>query len=240
MSAFSSMPDSRPALVLLPGHLCAPSIWDEQVAGLSDLARGLPLSLLDADSMAGLAASVLARAPERFALAGFSMGGHVAMEIMRQAPHRVERLALVDTRADTDAPERMQVRLDDLQLVRERGIEALIPSLPGRWMLPEHAAREDLRERLAAMVRSVGAEGQRTQQRALMTRIDSLPSLAAITCPTLVFCGREDTANPVWMHEAMHGRIAGSRLRVVERCGHLSLIEQPAALVSAMREWLRW
>ncbi len=190
--------------------------------------------------MAGLAEQVLSRSPEKFSLAGFSMGGHVAMEIMRRAPHRVKRLALIDTRADVDSPERLRLRERDARLVQDGGFEALAAQLPDRWMSATHAAESTLRERLLRMVRAVSDDTRQEQLAALLTRIDSRPFLPIITCPTLVMCGRQDAPNPVWMHEEMVALIPGATLRVIEDCGHLSPIEQPDAVSDALRDWLRW
>lgn len=225
-------------MVLLGGHLCTPALWEAQCRDLADAADCLPLALDGGDTMAALADAVLARAPERFALAGLSMGGHVAMEIMRRAPARVERLALVDTRAGVDSPERLEARARDAERVRAQGFEALAAELPARWMHASSAARPELRARVLAMVRAVDAVTRGRQVRALLSRIDSRPSLPAIACPTLVLCGRQDAACPVWMHEEMAALIPGAVLEVIEDCGHLSPLERPAAVTDALRRWL--
>ncbi|WP_212745049.1 alpha/beta fold hydrolase [Hydrogenophaga sp. 2FB] len=198
----------------------------------------MPLSLTDGVSMAELAQSVLRRAPERFSLAALSMGGHVAMEIMRQAPDRVERLALIDTRADVDSPERLKTRVDDDVMVKNEGFSALVDLLPGRWMLPAHAAIPHLRQLVIDMAMETGLEGRHRQLQALLGRIDSRASLATISCPTLVMCGRQDLANPVWMHEEMAKLVPAAQLQIIEDCGHLSPVEQPVAVSSALRSWL--
>lgn len=225
---------------MLGGHLCTSALWAAQCAALDDVAECLPLSLSDGNSMAELAQSVLQRAPKRFSLAALSMGGHVAMQLMRQAPERVERLALIDTRADVDSPERLKTRADDEAKVASDGFRALVDLLPARWMLPAHAAMPHLRRLVVDMALDSGLEVRQQQLQALLGRIDSRPSLPAINCPTLVMCGRQDTANPVWMHKEMVALIPGARLRVIDDCGHLSPVEQPAAVASAMRDWLTW
>lgn len=225
---------ARPTLVLLPGHLCTEALWSAQCDALSDIADCLPLPLLGADSMQGLAESVLDSAPARFSLAALSMGGHVAMEIMRLAPERVERLALIDTRADVDSPERLKLREVD----RDRSLLELVPELPARWMLPAHAADAGLAAHVADMALTIGEETRRRQQRALLARIDSRPSLRFVRCRTLILCGRQDIPNPIWMHEEMAGLIPDATLEIIERCGHLSPLEQPEAVTASLRRWL--
>lgn len=158
--------------------------------------------------------------------------------MMRRAPERVERLALVDTTAAPDTPQRRELRHADLERVRRDGFDALVAELPARWLLPEHAADRSLHDRVVAMARACGPAIHRRQQAALMVRPDARPGLAAIACPTLVLCGREDRPNPLAMHEAIAAAIAGARLVVVERCGHLSPIERPDAVTAALRDWL--
>ena len=123
--------------------------------------------------------------------------------------------------------------------VRAGGIEALIPELPGRWLLPAHAQRPALTSLMAEMARSIGARGQLNQQAAMLARPDSLDDLKRLQVPTLVMCGREDPVTPVRDHEAMAARIPAARLEIVETCGHLSTIEQPEAVNRVLIDWLR-
>jgi pimeloyl-ACP methyl ester carboxylesterase len=218
--------------------MCTAALWSPQCRELGDIAHCVALELDEGDSMSAMADSVLRRAPAHFAPAGLSMGGHVAMEIMRKAPERVERLALVGTRADVDSPERLRLRKEDEDLVATSGLPALIERFPDRWLSPEHAADPSFRLRVIGMATAVGPETREKQRHALLTRIDSRSSLANIACPTLVMCGREDLANPAWMHLDMASRIAGTRLRILEDCGHLAPIEQPEAVTRALRDWL--
>ena len=128
--------------------------------------------------------------------------------------------------------------LADIAAVEAGGIEALIPQLPGRWLLPSHQQRDDLTGLMASMARSIGAEGQRNQQRAMLGRPESLADLAAVRVPTLVLCGAGDAVTPLADHAAIVARIAGARLVVVPDSGHLSTIEQPAAVTAALSTWL--
>lgn len=228
-------------VVFLPGHLCARPLWQAQMDALT--ADGVVcrfLTLNDADSVASMAKHVLDHAPDRFSLAGLSMGGYVALEIMRQAPQRVERLALLDTTAKPDRPENLEIRQAAVQLARDHGLKALTGQLYSRWMHPEHAQRPELRAIVDGMAEEVGVLNQRLQVKAMISRPDSRRTLQGIACPTLVLCGREDAVTPLADHEEMAALVRSSHLRVIEHCGHLSTIEKPAEVIAAMREWLTW
>jgi pimeloyl-ACP methyl ester carboxylesterase len=190
------------------------------------------------DSMAGMAEQLLDNAPERFTLIGLSLGGYVAFEVIRQQRQRIERLALIDTTAVADHPARAAGRLADIAKVRDGGIDALIPELPSRWLLPAHVQRADLVALMGDMARSVGAAGQFNQQTAMLHRPDSHADLATLRVPVLVMCGREDPVTPVADHEAMAACVPGSRLEIVAQCGHLSTIEQPQAVNRVLIDWL--
>lgn len=194
--------------------------------------------LTRADSMAGVAESVLAAAPPRFALAGLSMGGYVSFEIMRRAPERVMRLALLDTSARADTPEQTEARRALIDLCDRGEFKGVTPRLLPRWIHPARLADTALTETVMAMTARVGREAFVRQQTAIMSRPDSRPGLSRIGCPTLVLCGREDQATPVEVHREMAADIANARLAVVPECGHLSPLERPAEVTAALRAWL--
>ncbi|MFO1349584.1 MAG: alpha/beta fold hydrolase [Gammaproteobacteria bacterium] len=230
----------RPTLLLLPGLLCDRALWRHQIDYLADRADIVVADMTRADTMVEMARSVLAQAPPRFALAGLSMGGYCALEILRQAPQRVERLALLDTTARLDTPEQSQ-RRRDLMVLSERGEFKGVAT----WLLPLfiHASRLDdkaLVDEIVAMTRRVGPEAFLRQQRAIMSRPDSRPHLPAISCPTLVLCGREDMLTPLAVHEEMAAAIPGARLVVIENSGHLPTLEWPQQVTQALRAWLDW
>ena len=189
--------------------------------------------------MAGVAHDVLAAAPFAvFALAGLSMGGYIALEIMRQAPQRVSKLALLDTAAGADLPEQTQRRMEFISLA-ERGkflgiTDMLLPLLVHPSRLNERA----LTDVVKSMAKNVGKEAFVRQQRAIMSRADSRVLLGAIACPTLVLCGRQDALTPLARHEEIAAGIMGSRLEIIEDCGHLSTLERPAEVNAALRRWL--
>jgi len=228
----------RPTLVFACAHLCDERLFAPQVDALCEGFDCRVLVFREHDSMAGMAEALLAAAPERFTLIGLSLGGYVAFEVMRCAPSRVERLVLLDTTAAADSEIRRAGRHADIATVQTGGIEALIPELPKRWLLPANRARADLLASMADMARSVGADGQLNQQLAMLARPESLAGLGAVRVPTLVACGAEDLVTPVADHEAIAAGIAGARFERIADCGHLSTIEQPAAVSRLLVDWL--
>lgn len=228
----------RPFLAFACAHLADERLYAAQVAALQGRYECRCFVFRDQDSLRAMADELLANAPQRFTLIGLSLGGYVAFEVIRRQLHRLERLALLDTTAAADQPARHAGRLADIAKVREGGIEALIPELPARWLLPAHAQRPELVALVAEMARSVGARGQRNQQTAMLGRPDSHGDLAKVAVPTLVMCGREDPVTPIADHEAMAACVSGSRLEFIERCGHLSAIEQPEAVTRVLCDWL--
>lgn len=229
---------AKAPLLLLPGLLCDRALWEPQLAGLADIADMTVGNLTRDDSMAGMARSVLAAAPPRFALAGLSMGGYVSFEIMRQAPERVERLALLDTSARPDRPEQTKDRQELIKLAKQGRFKGVTPMLLPRWVHPARAQDPEIISTVTEMTQRVGGETFIRQQTSIMGRPDSRPMLAAIRCPTLVLCGHEDAATPVELHREMAADIANARLVIVPDCGHLSTIEQPEAVNRALRRWL--
>ena len=229
---------NRPALVLLSGHLCSEKLWENQINAFKGDYTCLPYVFRQGDSIENFAQQVLDTAPASFSLAGLSMGGYVAFEIMRRAPLRVERLALLDTSAEADTAERTAQRYLDMKAADDLGLEGFAKTLPARWMHPVQANQEVFRDSIVEMVLSVGHAAQKQQARALMNRVDSFPTLATIKCPTLILCGREDLPTPLSMHEDMARCMPGARMVVIEQCGHLSTMEQPAAVNAALRQWL--
>jgi pimeloyl-ACP methyl ester carboxylesterase len=228
----------RPYVAFACAHLSDERLYAAQIAALGDRYDCHAFVFREQDSLGGMADELLANTPERFTLIGLSLGGYLAFEVIRRQLHRLERLALLDTTAVADTPVRHAGRLADIAKVRAGGIEALIPELPGRWLLPAHAQRADLVALVSDMARSVGARGQINQQTAMLGRPDSHRDLENVSIPTLVMCGRQDPVTPVADHEAMAARIPGSRLAFIEDCGHLSTIEQPQAVSRLLAEWL--
>lgn len=230
---------TRPALAFACAHMTDERLYAHQVGALGATHDCRVFVFRDHDSMAGMAEQVLAAMPERFTLIGLSLGGYAAFEVIRRALARLERLVLIDTTAVADHPSRRAGRHRDIATVQQGGIEALIPELPSRWLLPAHVNDPALVGLMGDMARSVGARGQFLQQTAMLGRPDSHADLARVRVPTLVMCGRQDPVTPLADHEAMAACVPGSRLAVIEDCGHLSTIEQPEAVTAELVRWLR-
>lgn len=226
----------RPTIFLLPGLLCDAQIWSHQSAALREFAEIVIPDFRFARSIPAMAQLVLDGAPERFSVAGHSMGGRVALEVFRMAPDRVERLALLDTGIHARRPGEEAGRQELIELARREGMEAVAARwLPG-MLHPDHRA---LLAPLTEMVKRSTPESFENQQRALLDRPDARTVLSAIHCPTLVLCGREDAWSPVGQHEEIAASISGSKLAVIEECGHMSPVEQPAAVTNALRNQLK-
>ncbi len=224
-------------LILLPGLLCDAALWRAQIDALADVAAASVADLTLDDTVGGMAGRVLAAAPPSFALAGLSMGGYVAFEIMRRAPERVTRLALFDTSAAPDTDKRAAQRrrlVESLKVGRFRGVT--------RRMLPEllHPSHVDgpVGEAVMAMAERVGADAYRRQQHAILSRPDSRPLLPAVSVPTLVAVGDGDRVTPIAKAREIHAGIAGSALHLFEDCGHLPALEKPEETSALLREWL--
>ncbi|WP_342236000.1 alpha/beta fold hydrolase [Inquilinus sp. OTU3971] len=225
-------------VLFLPGLLCDADLWTAQLNAFS---AGRPVtvaSLAGADSVAGLADAALAAAPPRFALAGLSMGGYVALEIMRRAPGRVAGLALLDTSARPDTAEQSRRRRALIALARTGKFKGVTPRLLPLLLHPARLEDPVLTGRVMAMAARIGRDAFLRQQTAILGRPDSRPDLPGIGCPTVVVCGRHDELTPLPVSEEMAGLIPGAELVVVEDSGHLSTMEQPEAVNAALAAWL--
>jgi pimeloyl-ACP methyl ester carboxylesterase len=205
------------------------------------LGRGRKIRVADAaatDTLAGLAEEVLRGAPERFALAGLSMGGYVAFEILRRAPLRVARLCLVDTTARADTAEQSTRRRMLMDLATREGIPAVLPTLLPGFLAPRHQGDPRLVGLVTEMANAVGVDGFDRQQRAILGRPDSRADLPKIAVPTTVLVGSDDQITPRDRAAEMVDAIPGARLVDIPDAGHLSPLENPEAVTAAMREWL--
>ncbi|CCG40969.1 alpha/beta fold hydrolase [Magnetospirillum molischianum] len=226
-------------LILLPGLLCDFRLWARQSQALSSRIGVVVPDLARDDSLEAMAERVLAAAPPRFALGGLSMGGYLSLEIMRRAPERVERLALLCTNAQADPPEQKQRRLDAIALAASpEGFDQVVAAQAAALLAPDSAADPAIAGLFRAMASSVGSEGFARQQRAIMARPDSRPGLSAIACPTLILCGALDTLTPPDLHRGLAAAISGARLEIVPDSGHLAPIERPDAVSLALASWL--
>jgi pimeloyl-ACP methyl ester carboxylesterase len=218
--------------------LCTAEIFAPQVAALWPHGPVTVASTLEGASMAEMAAAVLAAAPPRFALAGMSMGGYISLEIMRQAPERVSRLALLSTQARPDTPEQVRLRRAMVAQARTGDFAALLAQAMGA--LPHPSRRNDpaLGEINLRMGRTIGVEGFARQTEAIIARIDSRPHLSAVSVATLVLVGDSDPLTPPDRSEEMAAAIPGARLVVIPQCGHVATLEQPEAVNRALVEWI--
>ena len=228
----------RPTLVLLPGLLNTRRVFEAQIVALADTADFVVPELWHHESIGAMAEAALAAAPPTFALGGFSMGGYVAFEILRRAPGRIERLALMDTQATPDSPETTRHRralLDQTKIGRFHGVQrTLLPQLVHRRHINDAAITQPIFD----MAQEIGADGFVNEQRAIIDRADSRPLLVDIDVPTVVIVGRQDQVTPLPRSQEMAADIATSRLVVVEECGHMSPLEKPAEVTEALRRWL--
>jgi len=225
-------------LILLPGLLCDAALWHAQVEGLGTVAKPFVVDLTQDDSLAGMARQALAEAPPSFALAGLSMGGYVDQEIMRQAPERVAKLALLDTSARADTPEQTARRRGLIEFSEKGDFRGVTPRLLPLFIHPARHEDKPLTEVITGMAERVGKEAFLRQQKAIMGRPDGREDLRRIACPTLVLCGRQDALTPLALHEEIAGLVPGAKLVVVEDCGHLSTLEKPGTVTAALRQWL--
>jgi pimeloyl-ACP methyl ester carboxylesterase len=227
-------------LVLLPGLLCDAALWEPQLSDLADVCDFFVADLTEQETMKDMAASVLCDSPwKEFALAGLSMGGYVAQEIMRQAPHRVTRLALLDTRSHPELPEETKRRHQFMKLAQTgRGFtpvtNRMLPLMLHESRVKDAALVNIIRE----MAERTGVEAYIRQQTAIIARPDFRPLLPTFKCPMLVLCGRQDQLTPLENSEEMAQAIPKARLVVVEECGHVSTLERPKEVNRAMRGWL--
>lgn len=229
----------RIPLLLLPGLLCDAELWADQVAGLSDVAAPRVADLTRHGTIGALAADAVEQAgAPRFALAGLSMGGYVAFEILRRVPERVVALALVATSARPDAPEQTALRRRLMRLA-EHDFGAVVESLLPKLVHPAHAADPRIVRVVRGMAARVGADAFQRQQRAIIGRPDSRPDLATIRCPTAVIAGRDDALMAPEIHEEMAARVPGAQRVRIDGCGHLASIEKPAEVTIALRGLLR-
>ena len=228
----------RPTLILVPGLLCDDTIWNAQVAAFASSHEVIVPTLDGFDSIPRMAAALLERAPAGFALAGHSLGGRIALEVVRQAPRRVSRLALLDTGVHPCTAGEPERRQELLSIAFAEGMHAVAR----RWLPPmvysERHPDPAVMTPLEQMVERRTPAGFRNQVKALLGRPDARPVLATIRCPTLVLCGREDGWSPLAQHEEIAAAIGGSNLAVIDQCGHMAPYDRPVEVNRALEPWL--
>jgi pimeloyl-ACP methyl ester carboxylesterase len=225
-------------IVLVPGLLCSAEVFAAQIAALWPYGPVTVASTLEGSKMSEIAGSILASAPPRFALAGISMGGYICFEIMRQAPDRVVKLALLDTSARPDTPEQTAQRRALVSQVKTGDFKALLAQALTAILHPAHQNDPVLREVNVRMGLAVGVDGFERQTEAVIGRGDSRPDLANILTPTLVLVGDSDPLTPPDRSEEIAAAIPDAWLVVAPECGHSSTIEQPEAVNRALIDWI--
>ena len=225
-------------VVLVPGLACSARLYREQIPPLWPFGAVTVADHTRDESIAAIARRILAAAPPRFALAGLSMGGYIAFEIMRQAPERAAKLALLDTAATPETSQQTAARKTRIELAKSGrladALEAMFPLLVHR----DRHGDQGLKRIVRLMGEETGADAFIRQQHAIMARADSRPSLAAIACPTLVVVGDGDELTPAAAAAEIAAGIPGAHLVVIPECGHLSTLERPDAVNAALVAWL--
>jgi pimeloyl-ACP methyl ester carboxylesterase len=225
-------------LVLVPGLLCSARLYAPQIAALWLFG---PVTVADHrrdDDIAAMAARILSEAPPRSAVIGLSLGGYVAFAMLRRAPERIAKLALLDTSARPDTPEQTAARHVLITMAESGRLDEVTDTLTKRYLHRNRHSDETLKGIVRDMAADTGPEAFVRQERAIMSRPDSRPLLASISCPTLVLVGDGDELTPPQLAKEIVGGITAARLVIVPDCGHLSIIERPDAVNAALADWL--
>jgi pimeloyl-ACP methyl ester carboxylesterase len=224
-------------LLLLPGLSCTPEVWDQVRAGLPAGIATQALENAALEDIDAIAARILADAPPRFALAGFSFGGYVALAIAAQAAGRIDRLALIATGSNADSLEASASRKRLIEIA-EKDYPSVDTRMTKFLLHPDHVEDPAIHAIRSRMSRDYGAARFIAQQRAAMARPPRDGVLASIRVPTLIAVGREDKVTPLAQHEEMARRVPAAELVVLEHCGHLAPLEAPRELAQALTKWM--
>jgi pimeloyl-ACP methyl ester carboxylesterase len=231
-------------LVLIPGLLCDETVWSAQIAALRQRHALTVVDHGELSSVIEMAHAVLLRAPQTFALAGHSMGGRVALQMMRLAPQRIARLALLDTGHEARASgatgaDETTKRHALLEIAETQGMRAMAIEWARGMVHADRLLDAEFMNRIHDMIARKTLTQFAAQIHALLNRPNATDVLASISCPTLVLCGRQDTWSPWSRHVEMAERIENSVLVGIDHCGHMSPMEQPEAVNAALVDWLR-
>jgi pimeloyl-ACP methyl ester carboxylesterase len=218
--------------------MCSPRLYGPQIPALWQFGPVVVADHRADDSMDAIAERILSIAPPRFALAGLSMGGYIAFVIAQKAPHRVARLALLDTSALPETPRETERRLAQIALAKEGRMGEIADALFPIFVHRSRHGDQELKRTVSIMAQETGAEALIRQQKAIMTRPDARPLLVSIACPTLVLVGDGDTLTPPPRSEEIAAGVPGANLVVVPECGHLSTLERPDDVNAALAEWM--
>ena len=225
-------------LVLIPGMMCDARLFGPQIAAFSGRRTLVCAPIAGRASVEDLAAGVLVNAPKRFALAGLSMGGIVAMEVLHQEPERVERIALMDTNPLAEDDRTKARRLPQMMKVRDGALSAVMRDEMKPRYLSDTPQRESILDLCMQMALGLGPHVFLEQSRALMDRPDQSDTLRGVDVPALILCGRDDALCPVLRHDLMAELIPEAQLEIIEGAGHLPTLEQPELTNAAIARWL--
>ena len=235
---------TKTPLLLVPGLLCSPRLFAPQVAALGGVAdivvpdwRRAPLSIFDSWEKTARWVIGQMTSPE-FALAGLSLGGMIAVEIMQIAAERVTRLALLDTAMRSQTAAEQAIRRARIRLADEGHFELVLGLQMSRFLPAYRLPDKALVDEVMAMCTETGVEIYKRQEELAAVRVDRRPDLPKIKCPTIVVCGRDDAATPLFMSEEIAATIEGSELIVIEQCGHLITMEKPDETNAILGQWL--
>jgi len=224
-------------LVLVPGLVCDKAVWRHPAEYLADLADITIVRVPGPDTMQEMAADALKAAPDEFALAGFSMGGYVALEMLRQASGRITRLALLDTSAKPDTREKTVAREMTIARCASGNFDAVIQDMFKVLLHPDHQ-NGPLRPFVTDMASRVVSDSFVARHKAMMTREDGRDLLAKTNIPVRAICGRQDAMSPIEDHEEIAEVSPQGRCSIIEDCGHMTILERPQAATALLRDWL--
>ena len=224
-------------LICLPGLMCTPEVWDDTLAAAGFSAHVPALEAFD--RIERIAEEVLRTSPDRFVLAGHSMGGYVALEMLRLAPERIAGLFLSSTSARADTEEQKAVRAQAVGKAQAVGMAKFSTSIAPFLLHPQSMEKPGIRDRLIGMAETVGADTFALHQQAIATRRDQRALLASIRCPTMVVVGEVDRLIPPALSEEIASLVPGAELRIITTAGHMTLLEDPAGTAAALGGLLR-
>ena len=227
-------------LVLVPGLLNTGQLWEKQVQGVQDIAHvSIGNTIAGDSSIHDMAVRILDESPKQFSLAGLSMGGYVALEIVKLAPERVNRLALVNTQAQADSPDKIEYRKKTIEASQSGTFVGASKPFMAKLLGKDSMNNQDIVGCVQSMAQEVGRELFIKQQTAIMNREDKMSLLARINVPTLVIAGDEDQIIPATQSKELSELLPKGRLEVLSGCGHLSALERPDEVTALFRQWLR-
>jgi len=231
----------KQTVAFLPGLLCDADLFTAQIAAMQAAGHSTHVADFAGEeqvSIPAMATRLIDELPERFSLVALSMGGYVALEVLAQAPDRVERIALLDTNARADDPAAAARRRDLLRLAERGRFLGVAPRLMPLYLHESRLEDDDLTSAVAGMAERLGADVFRRQQGAILERKDHRPTLAGYEGPVLVLCGRQDQVTPIHCSEEMAALAPDAVLTVLEDCGHLSTMERPESVNAALLDWM--